>query len=74
MTFEVPVRVTRTRRCREGFYLVINGKGRLLYKRRADAIKEVQAVLSLQKFQVCTVREYAERHAKKIQREMEAAR
>ena len=69
MIFIVPVRVTRTRKCREGFYLIINGK-RLRYATRALALEEVRGFIELQKLQVCTVREFAARTASKIKQRM----
>ena len=73
MKLELSVRVTRRRKCREGFYVVINGK-RLRYANRALAIKEVRSWLALQRIQIVTVREYAERNRSKIKREMPKAR
>lgn len=72
MTFEVPVRVTRRTKCKEGFYLLINGK-RLHLQKRADCIATIQATLDMQKFQVLTVREYQARNSKRIERQIAAA-
>jgi len=69
MTYPFVIRVTRKRKCRDGFYLVINGQ-RVRYQRRADALNEVAAWLKLQRVQICTVREYAERNREKIKRQM----
>lgn len=69
MKFCIPVRVTRARKCRDGFYVVINGK-RLRKATRALAIAEVEGFLALQKIQVCTVREFADRNRKKISARM----
>ena len=56
----VSVRVTRTRRCKEGFYALINGK-RIRFNRRTDAFHAIVDLLRMQRFQVVTVREYARR-------------
>lgn len=63
----VPVRITNTRRCPEGFYLLVNGS-RIHFKTRSAAIASIDAVLQLQRLQVVTVREYAARkkHRAKI--------
>jgi hypothetical protein len=58
--FKISVRVTRTVKCREGFYVLFNGN-RLQFKRRADAVGAVQSLLDMQRFQIVTVREYARR-------------
>lgn len=66
-TRKVNVRITRTKKCREGFYVLFNGS-RIRYLTRALAIQAVDAILSLQKIQVVTVREFAARqkHREKI--------
>jgi hypothetical protein len=58
--FNVRVRVTRTRKCKEGFYILINGV-RLHHLTRRSAIENLQSFLELQRFQIVTVREYARR-------------
>lgn len=59
-TYLLPVRITRTKRCPEGFYLLCNGQ-RIHFKKRSAAIESIDAILALQRIQVVTVREYAER-------------
>jgi hypothetical protein len=54
----VPIRITRTRRCREGFYLLVNGV-RIHFLTRAAAVKAIDGILLLQRIQVVSVREYA---------------
>lgn len=56
----VPVRITNTRRCPEGFYVLVNGS-RLRFATRKLAIEAVDAVLLLNRIQIVTVREYAAR-------------
>ena len=56
----ISVRVTRSRRCKEGFYALINGK-RIRFNRRTDAFHAIVELLRMQRFQVVTVREYARR-------------
>ena len=63
--WSVPVRITRAKRCREGFYLVIN-RSRLHFKRKSDALAAIDSLLSIQRIQVVTVREYVERNRSKI--------
>jgi len=53
-------RVTRTKRCKEGFYALVNGQ-RIRFKRRSDAFQSIVALLKMQRFQVVSVREYARR-------------
>ena len=65
--FPFPVRVTLRRKCREGFYLLINGS-RLRFGTRAAAVAGVLSFLALQKVQIVTVREFAERNRKRIAR------
>jgi hypothetical protein len=69
MTYPFIVRVTRKSKCREGFYLVINGQ-RIRYKTKALALAEVEGWLKLQRVQIVTVRDYAERNRKRIAKEM----
>jgi len=66
-TWLLPVRITRTKKCREGFYVLFNGS-RLRFATRAAALGAVDAILSMQKIQVVTVREFAARkkHRQKI--------
>jgi len=54
------VRVTRTTKCKEGFYALVNGQ-RIRFNRRADAYRAIVDLLTMQRFQVVTVREYARR-------------
>ena len=56
----LPVRITRTRRCRSGFYLIVNGS-RIWFKARADALKGLRGWLDLQRVEVVSVRAYAAR-------------
>ena len=56
----VSVRVTRTKRCPEGFYAIIN-RVRIRFKRRADALQSIVDLLRMQRLQVVSVREYARR-------------
>lgn len=72
MNFAIPVRVTQAKRCREGFYVLINGE-RIRKATRKLALAEVRGFLALQKIQIVSVREYVERNRKRIQRQMEAA-
>lgn len=58
MTFIVQARITRTKRCPEGFYLLANGQ-RLHFKRHRDAVAALESLLEMQRFQVVTVRDYA---------------
>lgn len=58
-TFLLPVRITRTKKCREGFYLLVNGE-RIHFKKKADAVAGLEAVLQLQQFQIVSVRELAD--------------
>ena len=65
--WKIPVRLTQTRRCSEGFYLLINGS-RMHFKTRALAVEAIDSILSFQKIQVVSVREYADRrkHRQKL--------
>jgi hypothetical protein len=65
MTFTITVRVTSKARCQEGYYLIMNGE-RVRFQGRTLALQSLAAWLKLQRFQICTVREYAQRNAKKI--------
>lgn len=69
MTFTISVRVTSKARCKEGYYLVINGE-RIRFAQRTAALQSAQAWLKLQRVQICTVREFAERNGKKIAAQM----
>jgi len=62
--FVVPHRVTRSKRCKEGFYLVVN-RQRVHFKRRRDAIAAAADLVKLWKLQIVTVREFARRMPKK---------
>jgi hypothetical protein len=53
-------RVTRTTRCKEGFYLLVNGE-RLWFKTKAIAMDALVSLLKMQRFQVVSVREYQRR-------------
>lgn len=59
-TWKIPLRITRTRRSGDGFYLLINGT-RLWHPTLARARASFQAFLSMQSFQIVTLREYARR-------------
>ena len=65
MTFKINVRVTSKARCQEGYYLVMNGQ-RLHFKGRTVALENLRGWIALQRIQICTVREYQQRNAKKI--------
>jgi hypothetical protein len=69
MTVELKVRCTRKSRCREGFYLIINGE-RLRFKSRSAALSNMLDWLKVQRVQVVTVREFAERNARRIKARM----
>ena len=56
----IPLRITQTKRCPEGFYLFVNGE-RIWFKTRRQALQGLEGVLALQRFQILTVREYAAR-------------
>jgi len=58
MTIPFTLRCTGKRKCRDGFYLLVNGQ-RLWFKNRAAAVGSAVAILHLQRMQVLTVREYA---------------
>jgi len=60
MRLTVNMPVTRQRRAKEGFYLLVNGK-RLHFKRRGDAIGAAQDLLDMQRLQVVTVKQFARR-------------
>ena len=64
----MPVRITRATKCKEGFYLLVNGE-RIHFKRKADAVAGLEAIMAMQRFQIVTVREYADRNATRIKRE-----
>lgn len=57
-TFLLPVRITKTKKCREGFYLLVNGE-RIHFKNKAGALAGLDAILQLQRFQIVSVRELA---------------
>lgn len=59
------VRLTRRKRCRDGFYLVINGT-RIRHKARQLAMDSLYAWLRLQKVEIVTVREFVDRNRRKI--------
>jgi hypothetical protein len=69
VTYTINVRVTSKARCKEGYYLIINGE-RVRCGSRTAALQCVEAWLKLQRVQICTVREYAERNGKKISARM----
>jgi hypothetical protein len=56
----VNVRITHTRRCAEGFYLLVNGQ-RLRFATRRLAMEAIPGILLLQRIQVVSVREYRDR-------------
>lgn len=59
-TWKIPLRITRTERSDEGFYLLINGS-RLWHPTKARARAAFQSFLDMQTFQIVTVREYVRR-------------
>jgi len=59
-TWKIPLRITRTQRSEDGFYLLVNGV-RMWHPTRARALAAFQAFLSMQTFQILTVREFARR-------------
>ncbi len=69
MTVALTVRCTGKVKCREGFYLMINGE-RLRFKSKAAAISNMLDWLKVQRVQIVTVREFAERNGKKISARM----
>lgn len=69
MTVKLNVRVTSKSKCREGFYLLMNGE-RVRFARRAVALDSVRVWLRKQRIQIVTVREYQERNRKKISARM----
>ena len=69
MRYALKVRVTRKKRCRDGFYLLVNGS-RVRYATKALALAEIENWLNLQRVQIVTVREYTERNRKRISRQM----
>ena len=66
--WSVPVRITRATKCREGFYVIVNGQ-RVRLAKKALALDYVDALLSMQRIQVVTVREYVEAHRKRISKQ-----
>jgi len=69
MTVKLNVRVTSTSKCREGFYLIMNGQ-RIRFTRRRHALESAIDWLKVQKIQIVTVKEYAARNQKKIKERM----
>ena len=63
--WSVPVRITRATKCREGFYLIVNGR-RVRFANKKAALDAIDSLFSMQKIQVVTVREYVESHRAKI--------
>jgi len=66
-TVRLAVRITRTQKCREGFYLLVNGS-RTRHSNKAKALDALKAILSMQRIQILTVREFAARqkHRQKV--------
>lgn len=64
-TFLLPVRITRTKKCREGFYVIVNGT-RIHHANKATALASLEAILSLQRIQIVTVREFAARRKHRL--------
>jgi hypothetical protein len=62
--FKLHVRVTRQERCEFGFYLLVNGS-RLRFGTKAQALRAVQSILDLQRFQIVSVTEYSRRKSVK---------
>jgi hypothetical protein len=58
--FWLPVRITQAKRCREGFYLVVNGS-RIRFPTHAQAISAAQHWVKLQRVQIVSLRDYARR-------------
>lgn len=56
---KIPVRITLTKKCREGFYLIVNGS-RIRFATKALAVAALKSVLQLQRFQIVSVRELAD--------------
>ena len=71
MNIPFKVRVTRTRRSDQGFYLIVNGK-RIFYKTKALAMQEAQAIVAMNRMQIITVRQFAKRESRRIQLRMPA--
>ncbi len=65
MTFTIHARVCRQHRCRLGFYALVNGQ-RLHFKRHADAVAAIRAVLEMQRLQVVTVDQFAASNTRRI--------
>lgn len=65
--FPVPFRITRTKRCPEGFYLIVNGT-KIRFATRKLAIEAGVAILQLQRLQVVSLREYAASRKAKLSR------
>ena len=63
--WKIPVRITHTSRCREGFYLLVNGS-RIHFRTKADAVAALEAILQLQRFQIVSVRELAARKKARV--------
>jgi len=72
MNIPFHVRTTRTKRCAEGFYLIINGH-RLRFKNKASAVAACLDWLGIQRVQIVSVREFANRNARRIARIMPRA-
>ena len=73
-TVRLAVRITRTKKCKEGFYLLFNGS-RIRHANKATALAALKAILSMQRIQLVSVREYADRqkHRQKVSRPPSAA-
>lgn len=65
--FNISVRITRTHRCKEGFYLLFN-RQRLWFKRHRHAVAALRSILSMQRFRIVSVRTYQAEHATAIAR------
>lgn len=66
-TVRLAVRITRTKKCKEGFYLLVNGT-RIRHTTKAIALAALRSILDMQRIQLVTVREFAARqkHRQKV--------
>ena len=69
MTVKLQVRVTSKRKCRDGFYLIINGQ-RIRFASRGAALRNLEGWVKLQRVQIVTVNQYLDRNRKKIAAQM----
>lgn len=64
MQFMVSVRITRTRRCKEGFYLLFN-RHRMWFRSHRAAVGALRSILSMQHFRIVSVRSYLAERGRK---------